>query len=282
MVKKRLGKGLSALINNDENQDQSRVDEIFVDQIEANPFQPRKEFEENALKDLADSIKEKGVIQPITLRKIKAEKYQLVAGERRLRASKLIGLKKIPAVIRKFNDQEMLEIALIENIQREDLNPIEEAAAYKQMLANFSITQEELAERVGKSRSNISNMIRLLKLNKKIKKYLEKGAITIGHARALLSLENQEEQLRACENVIIKDLTVRETEKYIDTLKRPFQKAKKTKSKTELKTFWKEAETKLADTLKTKVKIKSRKKNNLLTIEIENEEQLKNILKKLS
>lgn len=282
MGKKRLGKGLSALINSEENQDQSSIDEIFVDQIEANPFQPRKEFEENALKDLADSIKEKGVIQPITLRKVKAEKYQIVAGERRLRASKQIGLKKIPAVIRNFDDQEMLEIALIENIQREDLNPIEEAGAYKEMLDSFAITQEELAERVGKSRSNISNMIRLLKLNEKIKNYLQQGAITIGHARALLSLKNQEEQLRACENVIIKDLTVRETEDYIDKLKNQFQKEEKSNKKTELENFWKEAETKLAAALKTKVKIKSRKKNNLLTIEIENEEQLEKILDKLN
>ncbi|RQD77002.1 MAG: ParB/RepB/Spo0J family partition protein, partial [Halanaerobium sp. MSAO_Bac5] len=147
MSKKRLGKGLSALINNEENIDQSRVEEVFVDQIEANPFQPRRNFDQQALQELAASIKEKGLIQPITLRKIKAEKYQIVAGERRWRASQMLDLAKIPAVIRSFDDQEMLEIALIENLQREDLNPIEEARAYKKMLDNFDITQEELAQK---------------------------------------------------------------------------------------------------------------------------------------
>ncbi|ODS50059.1 MAG: chromosome partitioning protein, ParB family, partial [Halanaerobium sp. 4-GBenrich] len=219
MSKKRLGKGLSALINSDDNIDQSRIDEIFIDQIEANPYQPRSDFDEDALKELAKSIEEKGVIQPITVRKIKAEKYQIVAGERRWRASRLVGLKKMPAVIRDFDDQEMLEIALIENIQREDLNPIEEAAAYKEMLENFEITQAELAKQVGKSRSNVSNMIRLLKLDDKVKNYLQQDAITIGHARALLALENNKTQIAACENIIIQDLTVRETEKYIDKLK---------------------------------------------------------------
>lgn len=219
MTKKRLGKGLKALINDSENIDQSRVDNIFIDQIEANPYQPRKSFDKEALTELADSIQKNGLIQPITVRKIKAEKYQIVAGERRWRASKLAGLEKIAAIIRDFNDQEMLEIALIENIQRQDLNPIETAEAYKQMLANFEITQSELAEQVGKSRSNISNTIRLLKLAAKVQKYLKKGIITTGHARALLSLADEQTQLAACENIIIQDLTVRETEKYVEKLK---------------------------------------------------------------
>lgn len=282
MSKKRLGKGLSALINNDDNIDQSRVEEVFIDQIEANPFQPRTNFDEDALKELAKSIQAKGVIQPITLRKIKAEKYQIVTGERRWRASKLVGLKKIPAVIRNFDDQEMLEVALIENIQREDLNPIEEGAAYKEMLDNFGITQAELAKQVGKSRSNVSNMIRLLKLADKVKNHLQQGAITIGHARALLSLEKEETQIAACENIIIQDLTVRETEKYVDKLKNPFQNKKKKKQKEELEPAWQNAVVKLEKKLKTKVKIKQRKKNKLLTIEIDNIEKLNNLLDKLS
>ncbi|MGM0499855.1 MAG: ParB/RepB/Spo0J family partition protein [Bacillota bacterium] len=282
MSKKRLGKGLSALINNDDNIDQSRVEEVFIDQIEANPFQPRTNFDEDALKELAKSIQEKGVIQPITLRKIKAEKYQIVTGERRWRASKLVGLKKIPAVIRNFDDQEMLEVALIENIQREDLNPIEEGAAYKEMLDNFGITQAELAKQVGKSRSNVSNMIRLLKLADKVKNHLQQGAITIGHARALLSLEKEETQIAACENIIIQDLTVRETEKYVDKLKNPFQNKKKKKQKEELEPAWQKAAVELEKKLKTKVKIKQRKKNKLLTIEIDNIEKLNNLLDKLS
>lgn len=282
MSKKRLGKGLSALINNDDNIDQSRVEEVFIDQIEANPFQPRTNFDEDALKELAKSIQEKGVIQPITLRKIKAEKYQIVTGERRWRASKLVGLKKIPAVIRNFDDQEMLEVALIENIQREDLNPIEEGAAYKEMLDNFGITQAELAKQVGKSRSNVSNMIRLLKLADKVKNHLQQGAITIGHARALLSLEKEETQIAACENIIIQDLTVRETEKYVDKLKNPFQNKKKKKQKEELEPAWQKAAVELEKKLKTKVKIKQRKKNKLLTIEVDNIEKLNDLLDKLN
>ncbi|KXS50383.1 ParB/RepB/Spo0J family partition protein [Halanaerobium congolense] len=281
MSKKRLGKGLSALINSDDNIDQSRIDEIFIDQIEANPYQPRSDFDEDALKELAKSIEEKGVIQPITVRKIKAEKYQIVAGERRWRASRLVGLKKMPAVIRDFDDQEMLEIALIENIQREDLNPIEEAAAYKEMLENFEITQAELAKQVGKSRSNVSNMIRLLKLDDKVKNYLQQDAITIGHARALLALENNKTQIAACENIIIQDLTVRETEKYIDKLKNPFKNQKNKQKKEELEPIWQEAAAELEKKLKTKVKIKKRKKNNLIQIEIESIEKLNDLLEKL-
>lgn len=281
MSKKRLGKGLSALINNGDSIDQSRVEEVFIDQIEANPFQPRHTFDEDALKELANSIQEKGVIQPITVRKIKAEKYQIVTGERRWRASKLVGLNKIPAVIRDFNDQEMLEIALIENIQREDLNPIEEAAAYKEMLDNFGITQSELAKKVGKSRSNVSNMIRLLKLADKVKKHLQQGAITIGHARALLSLEKKETQVAACENIIIQDLTVRETEKYVDKLKNPFKKEKNKEKKDELEPAWQQAAVELENKLKTKVKIKQRKKSNLLTIELKNIDKLNELLDKL-
>lgn len=281
MSKKRLGKGLSALINNEENIDQSRVEEVFVDQIEANPFQPRRNFDQQALQELAASIKEKGLIQPITLRKIKAEKYQIVAGERRWRASQMLDLAKIPAVIRSFDDQEMLEIALIENLQREDLNPIEEARAYKKMLDNFDITQEELAQKVGKNRSTVSNMIRLLKLSDKVLKHLEKGTITVGHARALLGLDI-EAQGPACENIIIKDLTVRATEKYVEELKNPTHKNKKKAKNSELSQEWTTAAEKIAESLGSKVKIKSRKKNKLLTIEIESIEKLEEIIAKLN
>ncbi len=281
MSKKRLGKGLSALINNEENVDQNRVEEVFVDQIEANPFQPRSTFDEDALNELANSIREKGVIQPITVRKIKAEKYQIVAGERRWRASKLVGLNKIPAVIRNFDDQEMLEIALIENIQREDLNPVEEAKAYKEMLDNFEITQAELAKQVGKSRSNVSNMVRLLKLAEKVKNHLERGTITIGHARALLSLDKEAAQVAACENIIIQDLTVRETEKYVEKLKNPLKDKEKKKEKEELPQAWQQAAAELEKKLGTKVKIKQRKKNNLLTIELDSVDRLNELVEKL-
>ncbi|MFN2340481.1 MAG: ParB/RepB/Spo0J family partition protein [Halanaerobium sp.] len=281
MTKKRLGKGLSALISNDQNVDQNRVEEIFVDQIEANPFQPRSSFDEESLQELANSIQEKGIIQPITVRKIKAEKYQIVAGERRWRASKLVGLKKIPAVIRNFDDQEMLEIALIENIQREDLNPVEEARAYKEMLNNFEITQAELAKQVGKSRSNVSNMVRLLKLTDKVKNHLEQGTITIGHARALLALAEKETQVAACENIIIQDLTVRETEKYVEKLKNPLKDKKKKNKEKKLDQVWQQAAAELEEKLGTKVKIKQRQKNNLLTIELNSVDKLNELVEKL-
>ncbi|SFL88215.1 ParB/RepB/Spo0J family partition protein [Halanaerobium salsuginis] len=278
MAKKRLGKGLNALINNEKNEDQNLVEEIFVDQIEANPFQPRLSFEEDALSELAASIKEKGVIQPITLRKVKAERYQIVAGERRWRACKKLEMNKIPAVIRDFNDQEMMEIALIENLQREDLNPIEEAKAYQQMLENFSLTQSELADKVGKSRSNIANMVRLLNLADKVKNHLEKGTITIGHARALLSLSAAEAQIAACENIIIQDLTVRETEKYVDKLKNPLPTTNKNKQAKALSANWQQAAEKLSQNIGMKVSIKQRQKNNLLTIEIDSLEKLEQLI----
>lgn len=278
MAKKRLGKGLNALINNEKNEDQNLVEEIFVDQIEANPFQPRLSFEEDALSELAASIKEKGVIQPITLRKVKAERYQIVAGERRWRACKKLEMNKISAVIRDFNDQEMMEIALIENLQREDLNPIEEAKAYQQMLENFSLTQSELADKVGKSRSNIANMVRLLNLADKVKNHLEKGTITIGHARALLSLSAAEAQIAACENIIIQDLTVRETEKYVDKLKNPLPTTNKNKQAKALSANWQQAAEKLSQNIGMKVSIKQRQKNNLLTIEIDSLEKLEQLI----
>ena len=191
-------------------------------------------------------------------------------------------MEEIPAYIRVANDEQMLEMALVENIQREDLNPIEEAAAYKEMIDNFGITQAELAKQVGKSRSNVSNMIRLLKLAEKVKNHLQHGAITIGHARALLSLEEEEKQVAACENIIIQDLTVRETEKYVDKLKNPFENEKKKNKKQELEPIWQEAAVELEKKLKTKVNIKKRKKNNLLTIEIDSIEKLNDLLDKLN
>jgi len=281
MSKKRLGKGLSALINDQDNIDSSSIENIFIENIEPNPYQPRKHFDEKAMLELSESIKEKGVIQPVTVRKMKAEKYQLVAGERRWRAAEKAGLDKMPAVVRNFSDQEVLEIALIENIQREDLNAVEEAEAYKQMLDEFSFTQEEVAEKVGKSRSNIANMVRLLNLADKVKNHLSRGTISVGHARALLGLDDESAQVAACENIIIQDLTVRETENYVEKLKNPLKDKKKKKQKEELDQEWKNAAAQLESNLGTKVKIKQRQKNNLLTIEIDSFEKLKELIEKL-
>ncbi len=281
MSKKRLGKGLSALINDQDNIDSSSIENIFIENIEPNPYQPRKHFDEKAMLELSESIKEKGVIQPVTVRKMKAEKYQLVAGERRWRAAEKAGLDKMPAVVRNFSDQEVLEIALIENIQREDLNAVEEAEAYKQMLDEFSFTQEEVAEKVGKSRSNIANMVRLLNLADKVKNHLSRGTISVGHARALLGLDDESAQVAACENIIIQDLTVRETENYVDKLKNPSIK-KKSRDKKKLTPEWKEAVRNLSEKLGSTVKIKQRKKNNVLMIEIDNIDKIKKMIKKLS
>jgi len=281
MSKKRLGKGLSALINDQDNIDSSSIENIFIENIEPNPYQPRKHFDEKAMLELSESIKEKGVIQPVTVRKMKAEKYQLVAGERRWRAAEKAGLDKMPAVVRNFSDQEVLEIALIENIQREDLNAVEEAEAYKKMLDEFSFTQEEVAEKVGKSRSNIANMVRLLNLADKVKNHLSRGTISVGHARALLGLDDESAQVAACENIIIQDLTVRETENYVDKLKNPSIK-KKSRDKKKLTPEWKEAVRNLSEKLGSTVKIKQRKKNNVLMIEIDNIDKIKKMIKKLS
>ncbi|RCW41456.1 ParB family chromosome partitioning protein [Halanaerobium sp. MA284_MarDTE_T2] len=281
MSKKRLGKGLSALINDQDNIDSSSIENIFIENIEPNPYQPRKHFDEKSMLELSESIKEKGVIQPVTVRKIKAEKYQLVAGERRWRAAKKAGLDKIPAVVKNFSDQEVLEIALIENIQREDLNPIEEAEAYKQMLDEFNFTQEEVAGKVGKSRSNIANMVRLLNLADKVKNHLSRGTISVGHARALLGLDDESAQVAACENIIIQDLTVRETENYVDKLKNP-SITKKSRRKEKLPQEWQEAARVLSEKLGSTVKIKQKKRNNLLMIEIDSIDKIKNIIKKLS
>lgn len=193
----------------------------------------------------------------------------------------MLNLDKIPAVIRDFEDQEMLEIALIENLQREDLDPIEEAKAYKEMVENFDLTQSELAERVGKNRSTIANMLRLLKLSDKVKSHLSRGSISVGHARALLALDEKSTQTAACENIIIQDLTVRETENYVEKLKNPLKDKKKKKKKEELDQIWKKAAAELENNLGTKVKIKQRQKNNLLTIELDSFEKLQELVDKL-
>ena len=209
--KRVLGKGLSALlddtahVNNNHNRPAAvsaspevnslgSVNEIKVDEIEVNPFQPRTEFDEQALQELSDSIKLQGLIQPITVRRVNAHKYQLISGERRFRASKLAGLTQIPAYIRTANDQQMLEMALIENIQRENLNAIETALSFQRMIDECNLKQEELGERVSKNRSTVTNYLRLLKLPPAIQASIRDGAISMGHARALLGIESPSDQ----------------------------------------------------------------------------------------
>lgn len=227
--KKALGRGLSALLKDPENDINSAKDknadkvvgsivELELDTIEVNPHQPRTSFNEEALKELASSIKELGVIQPITVRKIGFNKYQLVSGERRYRASKLVGLESVPAYIRIANDQETLEMALVENIQRQDLDPIEIALSYQRLLEEIDLTQERLSERVGKNRSTISNYLRLLKLDPIIQTGMRDGFLSMGHGRAIINIADQEMQLQIYEKVIAEKLSVRDTEKLVRSI----------------------------------------------------------------
>ncbi|MFV0521541.1 MAG: ParB/RepB/Spo0J family partition protein [Mangrovibacterium sp.] len=224
MAKKTgLGRGLNALIDNspapEVNLESGSINEINIDFIEANPFQPRTNFDEEALNELATSIKQLGIIQPITLRKINAQKYQIIAGERRFRASKIAGLKTVPAYIRDAADEGMREMALVENIQREDLDAIEVALSYQQLIEEYNLSQETLSERVGKKRSTISNYLRLLKLSTSIQKGIIEGIISMGHARALVTIDSPEEQLQIYRQIISQELSVRKTEELVKSLK---------------------------------------------------------------
>ena len=221
--KQALGRGLSALLNDPSNDIQSVQDknadkvignivELDLDFIEVNPFQPRTNFSEESLRELASSVKELGIIQPITVRKLDLNKYQLVSGERRFRASKLLGLETIPAYVRIANDQESLEMALVENIQRQDLDPIEIALSYQRLIDEINLTQEQMSERVGKKRSTIANYLRLLKLDPIIQTGMRDGFISMGHGRALITIEDQSIQLDIYENILSNKLSVRETE----------------------------------------------------------------------
>ena len=213
MVNRALGKGLSALIPTKEAEytAQDKILQISLSQIKASKYQPRLEFNKEALDELVNSIREKGVVQPVLVRKA-PDGYELIAGERRLRAVKSLGIANIPAIVKDVGDVDMLEMALIENIQREELNAMEEAHAFQRFITDFNFTQEKIAKVLGKDRSTIANTIRLLGLPNKIQEYISKGAITAGHARALLALPTENEQLRACNLIIKKGLSVREAE----------------------------------------------------------------------
>jgi ParB family chromosome partitioning protein len=209
-----LGKGLGALIPQLEEADLQNTLEVPVEKIEINPYQPRRSFDRESLTELSESIKIHGVLQPLLVRK-SADHYQLIAGERRLRASKLAGLDTVPVVIKDLDDRAVMEIALVENLQREDLNPIEEAEAYKKLIEEFKLTQEEVAKSVGKSRSSITNTLRLLNLPTEIQQLVLNETITMGHARALLGLDLPEKQIHLSKKIIEENLSVRDTEELI-------------------------------------------------------------------
>ena len=229
--KKVLGRGLSVLLGDDEkntfgkeveNKDQEVIGKIIqldINEIEINPLQPRSNFSETLIEELASSIKSLGLIQPITVRKIESNKFQLISGERRFRAAKLINLLKIPAYVRIANDEEILEMALVENIQRKDLDPIEIALCYERLIKEANITQDVLSERVGKKRSTIANYIRLLKLDPIIQTGIRDGFLSMGHGRAIINIEETDKQLEIYEKIISKKLSVRQTEKIVSRLK---------------------------------------------------------------
>ena len=262
--RKSLGRGLDSILQSPETDITSRdisgdfvagaIAEIDINLIEANPFQPRTEFDETALRELAQSIKEQGVIQPVTVRKLGYNKYQLISGERRLRASKMAGLAKIPAFIRVANDEQMLELALIENIHRENLNAIEVAISYQRLIDECNLTQEEVSEKVGKSRSAVANFLRLLKLPAEIQLAIRDGHISMGHARALININDKEEQLRLLQQIIMEEMNVRQTEELAEKAKNP--EAKERKQTNFIPEHFKSKIKKLSQTLNTKVKVK--------------------------
>ena len=290
MSKKRvaLGRGLSALLSDTHESEKleqsagavtSGVNEILLTEIEVNPFQPRKHFEEEALKELADSIKVHGIIQPLTVRKLSSKQYQLISGERRFQAAKMAGLKAVPAYVRSADDQQMLEMALIENIQRENLNPIEIAVSYQRLISEINLKQEELGERVGKNRSTITNYLRLLKLPPDIQIALRDNKISMGHARAIISIENSDTQLHIFKKIIAEDLSVRKVEELVRDLMLPAKSSKSTeKPASTQSTEIKQLQSTLSNHFGTKVNVKSDGKKGEIKIPFLSIEDLNRIL----
>jgi ParB family chromosome partitioning protein len=291
MKRSGLGKGLGALISTsspatDLENNESVIDEIKegireikINDITNNTEQPRDKFDDDKIEELSESIKKHGIIQPIIVKKLD-EGYKIVAGERRWRAAKRAGLNEIPAIIKELSNRDVMEIALIENIQREDLNQIEEAKAYDKLISEYNITQEELSKIIGKSRSAISNTLRLLALHEDVKNYLVNGDITYGHARALLVLEKHQ-QVKVAEGIINGELSVRRTEELIRELNEN-KKKKKTTRKKYLEPEYQEIEDKLRDFFGTKLTFKNTDKNKgKIVIEYDNRESLDRILEKL-
>ena len=291
-----LGKGLAAILgssvsaNNDQSQNISndsnqlnKVQEIFISNISLNPFQPRKNFEIEKLNELSISIEQLGIIQPITVRKLKDKKYQLISGERRLRASKIAGIKKIPAYIRIANDQQMLEMALVENIQRENLNPIEIALSYKRLIDEVKLTQEQCSEKVGKNRSTITNFLRLLNLPEVIQKSLKDKTISNGHARALLSVKDEESQINLFNDILQFGYSVRDVEQIAKEFSDSVYKQISTNKKTNLKSFSSQKlEFDLTNFLNTKIQIKQNNSGKgSVVIYFKDNDDLKRIIKQI-
>lgn len=297
MAKRGLGKGIGALFGNDieetdivaqdihqiNENDKEKVTSLKLAQIEPNKEQPRKNFDEEKLQQLADSIKQHGVIQPIIVKDLNNGYYQIVAGERRWRASRIAGITEIPAIIRTYDELATMQIALIENLQREDLNPIEEALSYKALLDDFALTQEKVSEQVGKSRSAIANTIRLLSLPKQIQKLLEEGAISGGHARAILSVTSEEGKLQLAEKIIENGLNVRQAEQLAKALNAQKQEKEPTQPQTSAFDLQLQGiQKRMSDLLGTKVKILNGAKKGKIEIEYYSANDLERVLKLLN
>ncbi|MDW7613711.1 ParB/RepB/Spo0J family partition protein [Peribacillus simplex] len=273
---KGLGKGLNALFTGDISKDEI-VREIKLRELRPNPYQPRKSFRLEAIEELKQSIMEHGILQPIIARK-SIKGYEIVAGERRYRAAKEAGLKTVPVVVRELNEQQMMELAILENLQREDLNPIEEAAAYQTLLEKLNFTQEQLANRLGKSRPHIANYVRLLSLPEGIRSYISEGEISMGHGRALLGLKKKEMLKPVVDKILKEGMNVRQLEQYIHQLNDTVSRETKAKKQDKKDIFIKQRESSLRERLGTSVTIKQSKKKGKIEIEFFSKEDLERIL----
>ncbi|HJD08407.1 MAG TPA: ParB/RepB/Spo0J family partition protein [Candidatus Ligilactobacillus faecavium] len=266
--KKGLGRGINALFADfdEEKEADEKVEELQLDEIRPNPYQPRKNFDEENLKDLSDSIRKNGVFQPIIVRKSSVMGYEIIAGERRFRASKLAGKDSIPAIVRAIDDEQMMEVAVLENLQREDLSPLEEAEAYSTLMKNLKITQSELSERLGKSRPYIANYLRLLDLPREVKTFVQDGKLSMGQARTLLALKDKDKLVELAKKTIKENYTVRQLEQIVNDMNGK-KKVKKDRKK-KLSPYLLQSQDRLQEKFGTKVAIKANEKTGKGKIEI--------------
>ncbi|SEM83092.1 ParB/RepB/Spo0J family partition protein [Lihuaxuella thermophila] len=277
MSSKRLGRGLDALFTPVDVTEEDPVNEVNISELRPNPYQPRKQFDDESLAELTESIRQHGVVQPLVVRK-SIRGFEIVAGERRFRAAKLAGLTTVPVVVRELDDDQMMEIALIENLQREDLNPMEIAHAYQKLMNHLSITQEALAERVGKSRPHVTNFLRLLQLPGEIQEDVSRGTLSMGHARALLGVKDLELQKRLAAKVKKEKASVRQLEEWIQKINQAGQKKEKPASKSSVDPTIKRYEDLLQQVFSTPVKIKHGRKKGKIEIEYYSERELERLV----
>lgn len=280
--KSGLGKGLDALFLDNSTDEGLKAVTLNINDIEPNREQPRKHFDEDALSELADSIETHGVIQPLLVRPLSDGGYQLIAGERRWRASRMAGLNEVPVVIREMSDSEAMELALVENLQREDLNPIEEAEGFRLLMENYNLTQDQAAQRVGKSRPAVANAVRLLALPEELLEKVKFGTLSPGHARTLLSLEDAQKMIKVAEEIIKRNLSVRDSEKLVKTLLNP-KETKKDKKKEKRDPYFDECEIAIRDELGRKAQIHvSKGEKGTIEIEFFSKSDLQSIMEALA